>query len=141
MTPGSGGATPARHGDDAGEAFPFSRIVPRDRAGRQLTPAALRAIAASMTSCDEPIESEVPAGYTYLGQFIAHDLSFDDDSLYGRGPRLDPQYYAHDGVHLLTGGHAPGRGRRVRRRVARGPSTSPARATGRPSSPTRATSG
>ncbi|HKK74685.1 MAG TPA: peroxidase family protein [Saprospiraceae bacterium] len=55
-----------------------------------------------------------PAGYTYLGQFIAHDLSFvsfrgqsrrgaiknqvtpmlDLDGLYGRGPLADPLFYS-----------------------------------------------
>jgi Animal haem peroxidase len=61
-------------------------------------------------------ESSIPAGYTYLGQFIIHDLSFDGaptitgpidvstlenlrtpaldlDSLYGRGPLDQPYLY------------------------------------------------
>lgn len=60
--------------------------------------------------------SDLPAGYTYLGQFIDHDLSFDKtedfpqigdpelieqartptlelDSLYGLGPTLHPEFY------------------------------------------------
>lgn len=64
----------------------------------------------------DDIESEIPAGYTYLGQFIAHDLSFDPrtmsshqsiqakelnfrtpsldlDSIYGEGPLGNPIYY------------------------------------------------
>jgi len=73
--------------------------------------------------------SAVPAGYTYLGQFIDHDLTFDKtavmlgqdvspaqllqarspsldlDSLYGAGPG-DPgsaKFYESDGVHLKMG--------------------------------------
>jgi hypothetical protein len=71
----------------------------------------------------------VPAGYTYLGQFIDHDLTMDrtdlmlgqdvspTDLLQGRSPRLDldslygagpanPQsaaFYEADGLHLRTG--------------------------------------
>lgn len=73
-------------------------------------------------------ESDIPSGYTYLGQFIAHEVTFDDsndtlkpgidpnnlrtpqldlDSLYGgeTGPR-DPDYeylYEDDGVRLRVG--------------------------------------
>src|SRR5215471_40522 len=68
----------------------------------------------------DPAESTIPAGYTYLGQFIAHDLTFDPvsslqhdndpdalvdfrsprfdlDSLYGRGPADQPYLYEEDG--------------------------------------------
>ncbi len=69
----------------------------------------------------------MPAGYTYLGQFIDHDLTFDNtstlnpadtgtkdrlptnlrtprfdlDSLYGDGPDAQPFMYAEDGASLL----------------------------------------
>jgi hypothetical protein len=69
---------------------------------------------------------EISAGYTYLGQFIDHDLNFDPmsslqrfndpealvdfrtprfdlDSLYGRGPDDQPYLYGEDGVHMLLG--------------------------------------
>ena len=69
---------------------------------------------------------EIPAGYTYLGQFIDHDITFDPvsslqrqndpdalvdfrtprfdlDNLYGRGPDDQPYLYQADGVKLLTG--------------------------------------
>src|SRR5690242_19720850 len=59
---------------------------------------------------------DIPAGYTYLGQFIDHDITFDPtslleqendedagrnyrtpylelDSIYGSGPRVDPHLY------------------------------------------------
>ena len=75
-------------------------------------------------------DSNIPAGYTYLGQFIDHDMTatngpalsadgvvdidelinersprLDLDSLYGKGPR-DPDsaaMYEDDGVHLKVG--------------------------------------
>lgn len=69
----------------------------------------------------------VPAGYTYFGQFIDHDLTFDNtsslnpadageidrlptnlrtprfdlDSLYGDGPDANPFMYGEDGASLL----------------------------------------
>lgn len=68
----------------------------------------------------------IPAGYTYLGQFIDHDITFDPvssldrfndpdalqdfrtprldlDSVYGSGPDDQPFLYAEDGKHLLLG--------------------------------------
>lgn len=65
----------------------------------------------------------VPAGFTYLGQFIDHDLTrntqalpsapfdpttlknfrtaaFDLDSVYGKGPTVDAQLYEADGKHF-----------------------------------------
>jgi hypothetical protein len=78
----------------------------------------------------------IPSGFTYLGQFIDHDLTFDKttvmfganisatqmlegrspsldlDSLYGAGP-ADPgsaKFYEADGVHLKTGKAEPGEG-------------------------------
>jgi hypothetical protein len=75
---------------------------------------------------ENPDESRVPAGYTYLGQFIAHDLTFDPtsslqhdndpdalidfrtprfdlDSVYGRGPVDQPYLYRDDDLRLLLG--------------------------------------
>ena len=68
----------------------------------------------------------IPAGYTYLGQFIDHDITFDPmssldrfndpdalqdfrtprldlDSVYGSGPDDQPFLYDSDGIHLLLG--------------------------------------
>ena len=68
----------------------------------------------------------IPAGYTYLGQFIDHDITFDPmssldrfndpdalqdfrtprldlDSVYGSGPDDQPFLYESDGKHLLVG--------------------------------------
>lgn len=96
----------------------------------------LRALAAVMTADPDPLtpESEdddeentgISAGYTYLGQFIDHDLTFDPasslqrqndpdgltdyrtprfdlDNIYGRGPDDQPYLYQDDGVRMLLG--------------------------------------
>lgn len=71
--------------------------------------------------------SSIAAGYTYLGQFIDHDITFDKtvldragsadpdaiannrtpsldlDSLYGGGPAISPQLYESDGARLRVG--------------------------------------
>lgn len=81
---------------------------------------ALEALGHAMVEIDpeDPVADipSLPAGYTYLGQFIDHDLSFDKtegfpeikdpelieqartptlelDSLYGLGPALQPEFY------------------------------------------------
>jgi hypothetical protein len=73
----------------------------------------------------------IPAGFTYLGQFIDHDITFDPnsklqrdndpdalrnfrtprydlDSLYADGPDNNPYLYDADGIHLLIGKNAAG---------------------------------
>jgi hypothetical protein len=71
----------------------------------------------------------IPAAYTYLGQFVDHDLTFDPishlretltgaqlralvdfrtpsfdlDNLYGRGPDDQPYMYKKDGIRMLLG--------------------------------------
>jgi hypothetical protein len=76
---------------------------------------------------DAEENGDIDAGYTYVGQFIDHDLTldnrpddlttpvapqsltngrtpaFDLDSVYGAGPAGSPQLYAADHVHLLLG--------------------------------------
>jgi hypothetical protein len=75
---------------------------------------------------DDEENLDIPAGYTYAGQFIDHDLTlgnegdltgtvdpgsvlnqrtpqFDLDSVYGDGPSASPQLYQADGMHLVTG--------------------------------------
>jgi hypothetical protein len=112
--------------EDAPPPFRFSRVGPR---GRELKPALARKLADAMVTFDEQPEGRIPAGYTYLGQFIDHDLtmdvtdvrlgedvtpaellqarspSLDLDSLYGAGPS-DPEsarFFQDDGLHLKTG--------------------------------------
>ncbi len=107
--------------------FRFSRMGP-DGAGRQLPTPNRRKVAATMAGGGGGA-SQIPAGYTYLGQFVDHDLTFDKtnvmlgegvspaqllqarspsldlDSLYGAGP-TDPasaKFYAPDGRHFKLG--------------------------------------
>jgi hypothetical protein len=106
-------------------SFRFSRLGPRSAAtGLTLR----RKLATAMTS-GARLGGRLPAGYTYLGQFIDHDLTFDVtevafgenltvdelvqarspsldlDSLYGRGPRRagSRKFYEDDKVRLRVG--------------------------------------
>jgi hypothetical protein len=95
----------------------------------------LDALAQAMTSDADPNdpkdgpdaeESGIPAAYTYFGQFIDHDLTFDPssslqkqndpdalvdfrtpqfdmDNLYGRGPDDQPYLYNNDGRTFVLG--------------------------------------
>lgn len=82
---------------------------------------ALSALAARMTAAGPPKDNPgIPSGYTYLGQFVDHDITFDPvsslqrqndpdalhnfrtprfdlDSLYGRGPADQPYMYDESG--------------------------------------------
>lgn len=111
----------------AAPPFRFSRLGPNGR-GRQPGEGLRKRLGNAMAR-DGGGVSRIPAGFTYLGQFVDHDLTFDKttvalgvgvspaqllqarspsldlDSLYGAGPR-DPEsarFYARDGVHLKTG--------------------------------------
>jgi hypothetical protein len=106
-------------------AFRFSRLGPRSAAsGLTLR----RKLATAMTS-GARLAGRLPAGYTYLGQFIDHDLTFDVtevafgenltvdelqqarspsldlDSLFGRGPRRagSRRFFADDRARLKMG--------------------------------------
>jgi hypothetical protein len=107
--------------------FRFSRMGPSG-ANRQLSESLNRKLGKAMTSGGGG-GSNVPAGFTYLGQFVDHDLTFDKtdvmlgenvspadllqarspsldlDSLYGAGPN-DPasaRFFEPDGMHLRMG--------------------------------------
>ena len=106
--------------------FRFSRMGPSG-AGKQLSEASLKKLADAMVTGDGR-PGQIPAGFTYLGQFVDHDLTFDKtevefgqpapaellqarspsldlDSLYGAGP-ADPEsakFYEPDGTHLRMG--------------------------------------
>jgi hypothetical protein len=78
------------------------------------------------TRDDDEENQGIDAGYTYLGQFIDHDLTFDPvsslqrtndpdaltnfrtprfdlDCVYGRGPADQPYLYEDDGLHFQLG--------------------------------------
>ncbi len=82
----------------AAPTFRFSRIGP---SGLPLVKAARVKVAQAMTPSGPNRDGVVPAGFTYLGQFVDHDLTFDAttvqlgetinpaDLLQGRSPSLD----------------------------------------------------
>ena len=82
--------------------------------------------ATSEHKIDDEENFGIPAGYTYLGQFIDHDITFDPasslqrqndpealvdfrtlrldlDCLYGRGPADQPYMFERDGLHFALG--------------------------------------
>src|SRR3954466_9687031 len=69
------GDRPAIAGLTAAPHFRFSRLGPSG-AGRQLTEATRRKLGEVMAA-GGPQGSRIPAGFTYLGQFLDHDLTFD----------------------------------------------------------------
>lgn len=108
--------------------FRFSRMYPGAPAPVH-DPKLLAKLALAMQQRPDQAnrDSALPAGYTYLGQFVDHDLSFDCtknvplgepvavadlvqgrspaldlDCLYGRGPQAEPAFYA-DGARLQIG--------------------------------------
>jgi hypothetical protein len=110
--------------------FRFSRLGPM---GEPTDPALNQDLAKAMTISSSQPDADgadpIPAGFTYLGQFVDHDLTLDAtavalgqdvtvdelvdgrspaldlDSVYGRGPThpQDRRFYAADGIKLKTG--------------------------------------
>jgi hypothetical protein len=107
--------------------FRFSRMGPHG-VHKQLAEANRKKVGNAMTA-GGGVQGKLPAGFTYLGQFVDHDLTFDKtevsfgetvtpaqlvqnrspsldlDSLYGAGP-LDPEsakFYESDQLHLKMG--------------------------------------
>jgi hypothetical protein len=113
--------------------FRFSRLGPK---GQTVDPALLEKVAGAMTQAPptgqtQPVSADppVPAGFTYLGQFVDHDLTRDNtaaalgdtvtvnellqgrspaldlDSVYGRGPHDadDDRFYDADHLKLKVG--------------------------------------
>ena len=78
--------------------FRFSRLGPEGPLSDEPTRVAL---SAAITSAADQPDATVPAGFTYLGQFVDHDLTMDrteaqlgedvtlDELLQGRSPALD----------------------------------------------------
>jgi hypothetical protein len=110
----------------------FGRMF-KDLESNKLDPVVLAALASAMIAGPGTFDPNprVPAGYTYFGQFVDHDLTFDPtstlgrrndptqlsdfrtprfdlDSVYGSGPMDEPYLYdwstpKHPGVKLLVG--------------------------------------
>lgn len=117
----------------------FTRLFP-DLPSARFDHGDLVWLAEKMTAPPEPESAQeirpdpeenpgIPAAYTYLGQFVDHDLTFDPtsrlrealtkaqlralvdfrtprfdlDNLYGRGPDDQPYMYKEDGIRMLLG--------------------------------------
>jgi hypothetical protein len=117
----------------------FGRLFPQLPA-LNASDAALEELGAAMFEPDgaDPAldNGAIPAGYTYLGQFVDHDVTFDTsspkearvdplalqnfrtaaldlDAVYGQGPEADPELYQREDPDLFQSGStstAPGRG-------------------------------
>jgi hypothetical protein len=125
-----------REGTVQRELAKFDYMLPRRR-DAPLDENTLKAIASTMNEGMRlseppgrgPAGGAIPAGYTYLGQMIDHDLTsdrrlfdntteqrtrpvenfstpqFDLDCLYGGGPNRDPELYDRDAMHFGLAGH------------------------------------
>lgn len=111
------------------KSFLFSRFIAGLR-GQPNSINLLVKLAVSMTAPGGKASSTIPAGFTYLGQFLDHDLTLDVtaldpaaavtpgqllngrtpildlDSLYGKGPVDSAEFYS-DPAKLKTGKPAP----------------------------------
>ncbi|GAA3458231.1 heme peroxidase family protein [Saccharothrix longispora] len=129
------GAARTRQPDTVEELrrFRFSRLGPEGARHDEDTRAALALAMTASTPQEDSANPPIPAGFTYLGQFVDHDLTMDRsgsqlgedvnlgelvqgrspaldlDSLYGRGPNdhTDRVFYAADRVKLKVGTTSP----------------------------------
>jgi hypothetical protein len=117
------------------QAGKFGRMFPRITTPLEVEDAKLAALADAMRDGPGTPSADnkaIPAGYTYLGQFVDHDITFDTtpiserivdrmavenfrtpklelDSVYGIGPAGSPHLYARDGFDtFLIGACIPG---------------------------------
>jgi hypothetical protein len=131
--------TQSVHGSTRGLDFPRDSSIFQGRFGRMFrtldsanfSEGALTKLAEAMTAGKDPAidgpdaeESAIPAAFTYFGQFVDHDITFDPssslikdndpqalidyrspkcdlDSVYGRGPDDQPYLYDGNGRFLL----------------------------------------
>jgi Animal haem peroxidase len=111
LTESGGGRTPTLAAAVEAQTTPFrfSRMGPAGT-GAQLGDATRRLLATAMTT-GTSAASRIPSGFTYLGQFLDHDLTFDKTSvmlgqdispaqlLEGRSPILDLDSLYGAGAH------------------------------------------
>jgi hypothetical protein len=128
LVPAAAVAAAAAAAVDTSRAFRFCRLFPDLD---HFTPADDGLIALGQALVDPFApgsgDSEIPAGFTYLGQFVDHDITFDRtegipagsldpaeieqgrspalelDSLYGRGPEKSSELYEADKAHFRVG--------------------------------------
>jgi hypothetical protein len=107
-------------------ALPEVKVDPKTKERLRDKNGFLIPIATPESQVDDEENFGIPAGYTYLGQFIDHDITFDPasslqsqndpdalvdfrtpaldlDNLYGRGPADQPYMYEPDGIHFAFG--------------------------------------
>jgi hypothetical protein len=72
------------------KSFIFSRFIPK-LVGQPNSINLLTRLAVSMTAPGGKSSSTIPAGFTYLGQFLDHDLTLDVTSLNPAGPTTPSQ--------------------------------------------------
>ena len=144
LTGGFQPAAAAPNGGDCGPNNHFGRLV-ADAPAASFNDADLTNVAKFITETshvenvngqvnlsDSQDESDIDAGYTYVGQFIDHDITLDPrptnltgdvdpwtlvnnrtpsldlDSVYGNGPTGSPQLYESDGMSLKLGARQTG---------------------------------
>jgi hypothetical protein len=136
-TNGAGPASPARKPSSTSPAVQhFGKMFPTLRPFRFSAQAAADLVARMVDRTPDPAgkdegsaqdSPDLPAEYTYLGQFLDHNLDFDTtpqptapvspdtvvnhesfrwdlNDVFGGGPTVDPQLYAADHKHLLIQG-------------------------------------
>lgn len=129
--PGTSPSTCAMPGNGYGRMFLSAPSASFTRAEIDALSAAMIAPAETNPTPEGEVDTEdnptLTAGYTYFGQFIDHDITFDDrgndlttptppsalvngrtpqldlDSLYGSGPTSSTTLYQTDKMHLLEG--------------------------------------
>lgn len=108
-----------------------TEVAPLEALARSMFPGASPAEADLVEALEPGENPDLPAGFTYLGQFIDHDITFDPvsslerqndpealrsfrtprfdlDSLYGLGPMASPYLYDQEDPVKLLVGHNPG---------------------------------
>ena len=121
------GAAPSAAASGSNDLSPFVRLFPQLPSFTEPSDQQLADLAQSQEDPNLAAGNNVgvPAGFTYFGQFIDHDLTldttalpatdvdpttlnnnrtprFDLDSVYAGGPSKSPQLYAADGKHFLV---------------------------------------
>jgi len=121
---------------DAARSFRFTRMIESDMKDARTTSLdvdseRLAQIADAIRENDVQQPGKIPAGYSFFGQWIAHEITHDRtaglpteslspeqieqgrspaldlDSLYGGGPESTPQYFAADQARLRIGSTVP----------------------------------
>lgn len=98
----------------------------KDGNGKPLGPSDIANDRDIIEKLEKEFDSNIPAGYTYFGQFVDHDITFDPtplggrdsdpnglvnhrtprldlDSVYGGGPDVSPYLYEFDAGNTFTG--------------------------------------